>query len=224
MKILSLDTSSRICSVAILEDMQPIYEQNIDDEKSHSQNLMPMIKKAFESTNLSLHDIDLFCVSKGPGSFTGIRIGISTIKAFVDVLEKKVIGVSSLEGLAYHVKDKDYVCSLIDANNDQVYYGLFQYQDNQYHLVGEYLAEHIDYIIQTLKLHSIETITFVGNGAVIHHDKIIQNFGGQAQFAPTKCNDSSAVGIGIAGFLKYGSGFYEDSSSLCPLYLRKSRC
>ncbi len=85
MKILSIDTSSKICSVCLLEDDKIIKEINIDDGNTHSQNLMPLIDEIFKSTNLTLDNIDLLACSKGPGSFTGVRIGISTIKAFADV-------------------------------------------------------------------------------------------------------------------------------------------
>ena len=95
MKILSVETSSPICSVSILEDEHVIYEKTIENSLSHSENLMPIIKTAFDETNLELKDINLFACSKGPGSFTGIRIGISTIKAFVDVFETPEIGRAS---------------------------------------------------------------------------------------------------------------------------------
>lgn len=85
LKILSIDTSSKICTVCIYEDNNVLIELNNDDERTHSQKLMPMIQKTFESVNLTLNDINLIACAKGPGSFTGIRIGIATAKAFSDV-------------------------------------------------------------------------------------------------------------------------------------------
>ena len=85
MKILSIDTSSSICSVAILEDNKLIKEISNNDSNTHSVKLMPQIEQILKETNLSLSDIDLLACDKGPGSFTGIRIGISTVKAFNDV-------------------------------------------------------------------------------------------------------------------------------------------
>ena len=84
MKTLAIDTSSKNASVAILEDLNTLIELNNEDEKTHSQKLMPMIDEAFQKMNLSLDDIDLISCSLGPGSFTGVRIGIATAKAFVD--------------------------------------------------------------------------------------------------------------------------------------------
>lgn len=97
MKILSIDTSSKICSVSILEDTTVILEKHTNDEKTHSQNLMPLIDELFKDTNLTLDNIDLLACSQGPGSFTGIRIGIATIKAFADAKNIPVVGVTSLE-------------------------------------------------------------------------------------------------------------------------------
>ena len=85
MKILAIDTSSKICSVSILEDNDVIIEKHTNDEKTHSQNLMPLVDEIFKESNLSLDDMGLLSCCLGPGSFTGIRIGIATIKAFADV-------------------------------------------------------------------------------------------------------------------------------------------
>ena len=94
MKILAIDTSSQICTVCICEDTEVLIELNDDNEKTHSQKLMPMIQEAFEKVNLSLDNINLLACSQGPGSFTGVRIGISTAKAFSDAKNIPVIGVS----------------------------------------------------------------------------------------------------------------------------------
>ena len=115
MKILSIDTSSKICSVSILEDTTVILEKHTNDEKTHSQNLMPLIDELFKDTNLTLDNIDLLACSQGPGSFTGIRIGIATIKAFADAKNIPVVGVTSLESLAYNITESGLIVSLIDA-------------------------------------------------------------------------------------------------------------
>lgn len=147
MKILSIDTSSDICSVAILEDDSLIKELHIDDIKTHSEKLMPLISNIFTECNLNLDDIDLIACSKGPGSFTGIRIGIATVKAFADSKSLQAIGISSLDGLAYNVENKGLTCSIIDARNNNVYFGLFE----NYVLKGEYKAVSIDEALELLK-------------------------------------------------------------------------
>lgn len=202
MKILGIDTSSKRCTVCILEDNNVIIELHSDDEKTHSQTLMPLIDEMFKKTDLSLKDIDMLACCVGPGSFTGVRIGISTAKAFADVYNFKTIGVSSLEGLAYNIKEeisllhtssaaetssspenskdcKDYtnqnifliVCSLIDAKNENVYYGLF---DEYYNKIEELSTCSIDELIDKLKkLH--KPIAFVGDGALAYKEKLEQH-------------------------------------------------
>ena len=103
MKILSIDTSSKRCSVTILDDSKVLINLCNDDEKTHSVKLMPMVDQAFKDTNLNLDDIALLACSVGPGSFTGVRIGIATVKAFADVKNIPVVGISSLESLAYNL-------------------------------------------------------------------------------------------------------------------------
>ena len=138
MKILAIDTSSKVCSVAILEDNEVINEKHIENELTHSQKLMPMIDEILKECKLSLSDFDLYACSIGPGSFTGVRIGVSTVKAFCDVTNVKVIGVSSLESLAYNTLNSniydntDIVCSMIDAKNDNVYCGVFKKENNYF--------------------------------------------------------------------------------------------
>lgn len=202
MKILGIDTSSKRCTVCILEDNNMIIELHSDDEKTHSQTLMPLIDEMFKKTDLSLKDIDMLACCVGPGSFTGVRIGISTAKAFADVYNFKTIGVSSLEGLAYNIKDeisllhtssaaetgsspenskdcKDYtsqnislvICSLIDAKNENVYYGLF---DENYNKIEELSTCSIDELIDKLKRLD-KPIAFVGDGALAYKEKLEQH-------------------------------------------------
>ena len=150
MKILAIDTSAKNCSVAITEDEEKIIELHSNDEKTHSVKLMPMIDEAFQKSNLTLNDMDLLACCLGPGSFTGVRIGISTIKAFTDVTNIPVVGVSSLEGLAYNAIDNlssnimissTFYCSIIDAKNDNVYCGLYRYYNNCLNQVTDLIAE-----------------------------------------------------------------------------------
>ena len=121
MKILSIETAGSICAVALSEDNKLIKEELIDDGNTHSVKLLPLVDKVLSETNTKVSDVDLFACDIGPGSFTGIRIGVSTIKAFMDVTNKKAVGITSLETLAYNVDTEDIVCSMIDAKNDNVY-------------------------------------------------------------------------------------------------------
>ena len=126
MKILSIDTASNLCTVAVLENEKCIKEIIVDDARNHSEKIMPVIEQALLESNLVLQNIDLIVCDKGPGSFTGIRIGVGTVLAFKDSLNIPCIGISSLEALAYNINTDGIICSLIDAKNNNVYFGVFE--------------------------------------------------------------------------------------------------
>lgn len=228
MKILSIDTSSKICSVSVLEDCNVIIERNIDDGITHSQKLMPMIDDILKELNLNLANFDLFTCSVGPGSFTGVRIGVSTVKAFCDVTNIPTTSVSSLEGLAYNTLNSDIknnsniVCSLIDAKNDNVYCGIFKNENNTFIQLEDLCAKNINEVLTILEKYSSSPILFVGDGTVYHKDLILEKFS-NSLFIEDELNKQTSVSIGIAGFNKYNKGIYGDSNSLFPLYLRKSQ-
>ena len=119
MKILSIDTSSNICGVAVLENKKLLKEVCHNNGLTHSETLMPIVKNTLSELNITLNDIDLIVCDNGPGSFTGIRIGVATSKAFSDSLNITEIGISSLEALAFNVKTDGIICSLIDAKNNK---------------------------------------------------------------------------------------------------------
>lgn len=239
MKILAIDTSSKVCSVAITEDMKKIVELHSDDERTHSVKLMPMINEAFHSTDLALSDMDLLACSLGPGSFTGVRIGISTMKAFTDVTNIPVVGVSSLEGLAYNTIDKSIpalqlantlFCSMIDAKNHNVYCGLYRYYNNCLNQITDLIAEDIDTVISKINtiIHTFDNqfnqIVFVGDGTVTYHEQLEKEIQyNQLSFSALSQNDTNSVSIAKAAYIKYKNGESGDTHVLSPLYLRKSQ-
>ena len=213
MKILSVSSSSNIASVAISEDDKCILELNIDNNKTHSETLMPLISELFKKTSLNLSDIGLIACDVGPGSFTGIRIGIASIKAIAESLNIPVVSVSSLEALAYNVQNLDFktICSLIDARNNQVYSGIF---DKEYSLKEEYIADDINVVIETLNKY--ENILFVGDGAITHKDLLkIRDF-------PYE-NIIHSKNIAKCAYRKYKENNFDTADSIIPLYLRKSQ-
>lgn len=221
MKILAIDTSSKICSVSILEDNNVILEKQSNDEKTHSQNLMPLIDSLFKETNLTLNDINLLSCCQGPGSFTGIRIGIATIKAFADAKNIPVVGVTSLESLAYNISQTGLIVSLIDAKNDNVYYSLFSFDGINYKQIGNYESDNVENILNSLSIYD-DTLTFVGDGAVLHHsliEKIVKN----PNFASENQNSQTSISVGKSAYTKYTCGTFGDSNSIMPIYLKKSQ-
>lgn len=221
MKILAIDTSSKICSVSILEDCNVILEKHTNDEKTHSQNLMPLIDELFKETNLSLDDINLLACCQGPGSFTGIRIGIATIKAFSDAKNIPVVGVTSLESLAYNISETGLIVSLIDAKNDNVYYSLFSNNGKLYSKIGDFQADSIQNILDDLSIYD-DTLIFVGDASIIHRKKI-EHLIKNPIFSSELQNVQTSISIGKSAYNKFKNGIYGDSNSISPIYLKKSQ-
>ena len=234
MKILSIDTSSSICSVAILEDTKIIKEMHNFSEKEHSETLMPMIDELFKTSNLSLDNIGLIACSVGPGSFTGIRIGIATVKAFADAKNIPVVGVNSLEAMAYlgvsQKGDGEYV-SILDARNDNVYFAIYKMKKGQFSIYKNpeamQISEAITYI-DNLKL----PIYFLGDIVNADLARIEQLYLSRVSIEKANSEDVNkheyltnvgplAIGVALAGLNRYKNGIYGNSNSLTPMYLRK---
>ncbi len=215
MKILSIDTSSNICGVAVLENNVLLKEYSHNNGLTHSETLIPNIKEILENVNLTINDIDLIVCDKGPGSFTGIRIGVATSKAFSDSLDITEIGISSLEALAYNVKENGIICSLIDAKNNNVYVGVFENINGKYLLRRNFSTENIDILLNEF-IDSEYSITFVGDGAITYKDNIISVLSNKSNFIEN--NNLSAYNLGLAGFDHFKN---KDFSDVNPLYLRK---
>lgn len=216
MKILSIDTASNLCTVAILEDKKCIKEIIVSDARNHSEKIMPVIEQVLKETSLTLKNIDLIVCDKGPGSFTGIRIGIGTVLAFQDSLAIPCVGISSLEALAYNVNKDGIICSLIDAKNNNIYLGLFEHKNNEYTQIGNLEFKNINDVITLLQTQT-SPITFVGDGAIVNKD-LIENSIPNCTFYDK--NDLSSYLLGIAGYEAYTRGI---PTSIMPLYLRKSQ-
>ena len=216
MKIISIDTASNLCAVAILEDKKCIKEIIVSDARNHSEKIMPVIEQILKETSLTLKNIDLIVCDKGPGSFTGIRIGVGTVLAFQDSLSIPCVGISSLEALAYNVNKDGIICSLIDAKNNNVYLGLFEHKNNEYAQIGNLEFKNINDTINLLQQQT-SPITFVGDGSLVNKD-LIENSIQNCTFYDK--NDLSSYSLGIAGYEAYTKGI---PTSIMPLYLRKSQ-
>lgn len=243
MKILAIDTSSKNATVSITENEEKLIELNNNDERTHSQKLMPMIEQAFKETNLSLDNINLISCCLGPGSFTGVRIGIATAKAFADSKNIPTVGVNSLEELAYNLNIEGYVCTLIDAGHGNCYAGFFNIerdtnnalqtinsnliflnlQDENQKISDKKLK---DFIEKNIKNDKKNTMNFVGD-ATITYKSLIENLELKQELEIKIANESQNVASGITlarvGYTKYKNGEYGDSSVLAPVYLRKSQ-
>ena len=206
MKILAISTSSSNASVSLLENDTVIKELNNTNERTHSEKLMPLIDELLKNCNISLSDIDLIACDVGPGSFTGIRIGVATVKAIAEVNQIPIAQCSSLEALSYNVQNADYICTIIDARNNQVYSAIFNKEHN---LISDYFADDINNLSPIFQ--NYPNMVFVGDGAKLLNNS--ENFD----------NTIYSKNIGICGYKKFLNNDVVDSDHLSVLYLRKSQ-
>ncbi len=175
MKILSIDTSAKSASAAVIENGEIKGEFFINTMLTHSETLMPMIDAVMQNTKLTLHDIDLFAVNSGPGSFTGLRIGIAAVKGMAYALNKPCVGVSTLESMAFNFKKQDAVaCAVMDARCSQVYNALFDVSGETPVRNCEDRALMIDELEKELK-EIDKTIILVGDGSKLCYEKLKDN-------------------------------------------------
>ncbi len=233
MRVLAIDTSSSICSVAIVENGEVVKGLRSRNEKEHSENLMPMVDELFKETKLTLNDIDVLACGVGPGSFTGIRVGIATIKALSDSKDLPVVEVNSLEALAYSALIKQgmhdcKVLSMIDARNDNVYYAIYRVKDGN---LSTYKNPGIRNITETMEFVNLqEPLYLVGDVNMDVMEPLLEAEAAKekAEGREDPCEyihkadlSSMAEAIGIAATHKYEIGLYGDSRSISPMYLRR---
>ena len=220
MRVLSIETSSKICSVAILEDRNLVKKIELNNGLTHSETLMPLIEQILEETKLTLSQIDLLVCDIGPGSFTGIRIGVATVKAFSDSLDIPAVGISSLEGLAYSIKTNGIICSMIDCKNDNCYYAIYQLENGQYTLLETPKADSVENCLTFLNYkYTNSTITFVGDACEVYKDKIKTTSSNFVLSDNDNLNTVDVYALGVAGIHKYTQ--LGEDKNLLPLYLKK---
>lgn len=223
MKILALDTSSIVATAAVMDGEKLMGEYILNHKKTHSQKLMPMLQEILESCELSPKEIDVFAVTLGPGSFTGLRIGLATIKAMAQALDRPVVGVSTLESLAFNlVYCKGLICPIIDAQRDLVYTGTYQWQQMQLSKVMEEKVISINELIAALKDRK-EEVLFVGDALEKFRDLIQEEMKELAVFPPAIVRMPRASSVGELARRKAEMGEMAKASEILPIYMRKSQ-
>ncbi|HSQ86222.1 MAG TPA: tRNA (adenosine(37)-N6)-threonylcarbamoyltransferase complex dimerization subunit type 1 TsaB [Desulfobacterales bacterium] len=219
MKILGVDTATTSCSVAIVDKASLLSEFTIDREETHSKHLMDMIQAAIRTAGLNFSDIDGFAVTRGPGSFTGLRIGISTIKGLAVASEKPIVGVSSLETLALQVSySRDLICPILDARKEEVYFSRYKLQNGHLKKQTKERVAPPDKAIDDLN----EFCLFVGNGALLYKEMISEKLGEFASFAPMIHNTIRASTLAYFSMKNFENNDTDDIEKVLPYYIRKS--
>ena len=220
MNILMIDTSGPACGVAVMKDGSIVCELQLTSGKTHSQRVMPMVDQALNMCEMQVSDVDLFGVVVGPGSFTGVRIGVSSVKALAHAAGKPCIGVDALEALAANVSGFDgVVCPILDARAQQVYGAMFECGMPPVRLMEDE-AEKLTAFLDRVEATGREAL-FLGDGVAPLKNAIMERLGEKAHFAPAQ-----HLGLRAASACALAAQYAEDESNLkdcmtlLPLYLR----
>lgn len=233
MKILAVDSSGLVAGVALLEDEVVTAEYTVNYKKTHSQTLLPMLDEIKRMTELDLSGIDAIAVTKGPGSFTGLRIGSATVKGLGFALNKPIIGVPTVDALAMNAWGYDgLVCPIMDARRMQVYTGIYCFDTRagdleefgrlrvvmkQQPMAVEELIERLDAIKPSGK------VLFLGDGVSVYRDTIEKKLKREHEYAPAHMSRQRAASLGALAFIYYEKGLVESADEHKPEYLRLSQ-
>lgn len=235
MRVLAIDSSGLTATVAVVEDTQTVAEYTINYKKTHSQTLLPMIDEVVKMTELDLNTIDAIAVAGGPGSFTGLRIGSATAKGLGFALNKPLIHVPTVDGLAYNVYGcEDIICPIMDARRNQVYTGIYTFSRKAGTKEGSNLVEPVFQVIKMQMAVSIEElaerlnryrrpVVFLGDGVPVYENILAEKLTVPYSFAPAYMNRQRAAVVGTLGIQYYKAGKFETAEEHRPDYLRVSQ-
>jgi tRNA threonylcarbamoyladenosine biosynthesis protein TsaB len=220
MRILALETSTMLGGVSVMDDREGLLiEARLNVKTAHSERLMSEVDHALRQAGLGISDIDVFGVAVGPGSFTGLRIGVSTVKGFSYATGKRIVSVPSLEAFAWNFPYSKYpVCVMFDARKKEVYAAVFRWSETGFERVmGEVSIRPADLV------RSFEgKVVFAGEGALVYREIITEVAGENALFAAPHAMVPSPSNVAYLGLRKAVEGDFSDPVSLVPWYIRRS--
>ena len=223
MKILAIEASSLVASVAVLTEDIITAEYTLNYKITHSQTLMPMIDEIISATGTPLEELDAVAVSAGPGSFTGLRIGSATAKGLGQALNIPLIHVPTLDAMAYNAFGfNGLVCPIMDARRSQVYTGIYSFEENKLNILMESSAIAIEELIQKLNDYHMP-VMFIGDGIPVFANVIRDTARFRYVFAPANMNRQRAASVAVLGSFYYSGGKIETAAEHLPEYLRVSQ-
>jgi tRNA threonylcarbamoyladenosine biosynthesis protein TsaB len=220
MKVLGIDTSTSCGSVGLIDDESIISEYLLNIPVTHSERLLRTIELILKEARCAIGDLDGWALSLGPGSFTGLRIGVSTVKGLALASQKPVAGVSTLDVLAYQISSTPYlICPILDARKGEVYTAFYRYgEGNDLKRQSAYQAIKPEDLIEKIQERTI----FIGDGVRTYGDYIRNSLSSLAIFPPTQLNVPHGSGVAKLGLELLRKGKYLDLATFTPLYIRPS--
>ncbi len=226
MIVLAMDTSTRTGSVAVAGEDGLIAEYNLNIAETHASRLMPMIDQVLKDAHLTITEMDAIAVGLGPGSFTGLRIGIATAKGLAMALNKPIVGIPTLDALAHNLSyTPGLICPILDAKRGEIYAALYHYHG--YTLPGgrqalKKLTEDLVLTMKELLRRINEQVTFLGDAIDIYRDPIEKELGKKVSFAPHHLRLPRAANVATLGLEKLKAGEKGPLPKIRPLYVRRA--
>lgn len=218
-KILGVDTSTMTAGIGIVEDTEILVEAKFNVEITYSEILLSSIDQVLKNVSLKIDDMDGYAISIGPGSFTGLRIGLSTVKGLSFASGKPIVPVPSLDALARLSLYCQYpVVTMLDAKKNQVYATIYETKDGELKRQSDYLVIDVEDLVKRISQKTL----FVGSGAKLYQKKLIELLKDKAYFSLAEQSLPSGAAVALLGHQKLVMGRSEDIVNLEPLYLRKS--
>ena len=221
--ILTIDSSSLVATVGIVENEAVIAEYTVNLKKTHSQTLLCMIDEIFKMTGIAKTDIKAIAVTDGPGSFTGLRIGAATVKGLALALNIPIIAISSIDVMAYNYNHcNKMICPIMDARRNQVYTGLYKCEEEKMVTIMEPCAIPIEELVDFVKSENEQTI-FIGDGVPVFRNFIDENLEVRHFYGLPHLNRQRAATLGSMALKMFNEGKVIDADTFAPKYLRLSQ-
>jgi tRNA threonylcarbamoyladenosine biosynthesis protein TsaB len=219
MYILGIETSTTTGSVAVVSEDSVIAQYSLNIEVTHSERLMTTVDRVLKDTGFTIADMDGYAVAIGPGSFTGLRIGLAAVKGLALVTGKPVAAVPTLQALAWKVPYAAYpVCPMLDARKNEVYASMYRFDGTTLvHVMAEAVIS-----LSLLSKRISEKTVFTGEASHLFREEIVNLFGDRALFAPVSAILPSAATVAEIGFDMIKNGKQADMDSVTPMYIRRS--
>lgn len=223
MKILAFETATAQGSIALIDEHKLIAEYSLNIKSTHSERLMPALRTILSDTETKLKQVDALAISLGPGSFTGLRIGLATVKGLSFSTGKPIIGIPTLEAMAGQFAfAKPLVCPCLDARKGEIYTALYDLQKGSPDGLIPATVTEPSKFLQAIKMEHHAPILFLGDGVEPYRSQIVAILGEQACFAPLFANIPRAGSLAVRAVEKYCHNLFDDITNLEPIYLRKS--
>lgn len=223
MRILALDSSGLVASVAVAEENNLIGEYTVHYKKTHSQTLLPMLDEVLRMVEIDMASIDAVAVAAGPGSFTGLRIGSATAKGLAYAWGVPVVEVPTVEAIACNLYAVEgLICPIMDARRNQVYTGIYRWEETGLEIVENQMAVAVDELMERLE-NVDDKVIFLGDAVPVFETCICERLGERAMFAPAHLLRQRAGAVAVRAMEYYRQGKYVTAAEHRPEYLRLSQ-